>query len=84
MTRDHGPAGKAFLYRAVARPKRAHRRLVRNLLDRVFDGDGVALVAALFESRPPNEEQIRELEKLLKDLREDSSRKARKTARREP
>jgi len=81
VVRERAPEGKAFLYRAITQPDRAHRRLVRNLLDRVFGGNGVALVASLLESRPPTESEISELERLLKDLREGQSRKTRKPKR---
>jgi hypothetical protein len=50
-------------------------------LDRVFAGNGVALVASLLESRPPTEAEIAELERLLKDLRDEQSRKTRKPKR---
>jgi hypothetical protein len=39
------------------------------ILDRVFAGSGVALVASLFETKAPTLEEIAELEALLKDLR---------------
>jgi BlaI family transcriptional regulator, penicillinase repressor len=84
VVRQRAPVGKAFLYRAATEPQRAHRRLVRKLLDGVFGGNGVALVASLLESRPPNETELAELERLLKDLRENQSRKARKPRRSEP
>lgn len=81
VVRQRAPAGKAFLYRAAVQPDHAHRRLVRNLLDRVFGGNGVALVASLLETRPPTESEITELERLLKDLREGQPRKTRKPKR---
>ena len=81
VVRQRAPAGKAFLYRAAVQPDRAHRRLVRDLLDRVFGGNGVALVASLLETRPPSEAEIAQLERLLKDLREGQSRKTRKSKR---
>jgi BlaI family transcriptional regulator, penicillinase repressor len=81
VVRERGPAGKAFLYRAAILPERAHRHLVRKLLDGVFGGNGVALVASLLESRPPNETELAELERLLKDLRDNRSWKTKKPRR---
>jgi BlaI family transcriptional regulator, penicillinase repressor len=81
VVRQRAPVGKAFLYRAATRPDRAHRHLVKKLLDGVFHGNGVALVASLLESRPPTETEIAELERLLNNLRESQSRKARRPKR---
>lgn len=75
VVRERATKGKAFVYRAAVQPERAHRRLVRKLLDGVFGGDGVALVASLLETRPPNETELADLERLLKDLRENQQRK---------
>ena len=69
VAREKGTNGKAFLYRAAKPPHRMKRRLVGDLLDRLFSGSGVDLVAALFESRPPTDEQVHELQKLLDELR---------------
>jgi BlaI family transcriptional regulator, penicillinase repressor len=69
VVRRRAPVGKAFLYRAASEPQRARRRLVRKLLDGVFGGNGVALVASLLDSHPPTEDELAELERLLKDLR---------------
>jgi predicted transcriptional regulator len=69
VAREKGPSGKAFIYRAAVQPTRTRRRLVRDLLDRLFAGNGVDLVVALFESRPPTEQQLNDLQKLLDDLR---------------
>jgi predicted transcriptional regulator len=69
VSREKGTNGKAFMYRAAKPPNRTKRRLVGDLLDKLFAGSGVDLVAALFESRPPTEEQMYELQKLLDELR---------------
>jgi predicted transcriptional regulator len=69
VAREKGTNGKAFMYRPVKRPKLMKRRLIGELLDRLFAGSGVDLVAALFESRPPTDEQVHELQKLIDELR---------------
>jgi predicted transcriptional regulator len=69
VAREKGTNGKAFVYRASVPPHRTKRRLIGNLLDRLFAGSGVDLVAALFESHPPTDEQVHELQKLLDELR---------------
>src|SRR5579871_1889294 len=69
VAREKGPVGKAFVYRALVRPAKTHKRILGDLLDRVFQGSGIALVASLLESRPPTADEIDELENLLKELR---------------
>lgn len=75
VTRKKGPIGKAFIY--TARPLRSQtfRNAVRDLLQRVFHGDGAALVASLFESRPPSGEELEKIQRMLDELRPPSSKK---------
>jgi BlaI family transcriptional regulator, penicillinase repressor len=79
IAREKAASGKAFLYRPLLPPQKTHRHLVRDLLDRVFHGNGLALVTSLLESRPPTDRELDDLEHLLKDLREKQSKTARKT-----
>jgi predicted transcriptional regulator len=69
VEREKGSTGKAFVYRAAVPPTRTRRRLLHDLLNRLFAGSGVDLVAALFESRPPTQQQLDDLQKLVDDLR---------------
>jgi predicted transcriptional regulator len=69
VTHEKGTAGKAFVYRATIAPTHTRRRRVRDLLTRLFAGSGVDLVAALFESRPPTDKQLNDLQELLDELR---------------
>jgi BlaI family transcriptional regulator, penicillinase repressor len=69
VTRRKGPVGKAFLFRAADRPKRTRRRLVGDLLERVFAGDALAIVSSLFETRPPSADELDRLQELLDQLR---------------
>ena len=69
VTREKGPVGKAFVYRAVRRPGPTRRRVVRDILCRVFGGNGVAMVSALFDDAPPTTQQLDELQQLFEDLR---------------
>lgn len=72
VVREKAPAGKAFVYRPRVKPAGVGRRLLGDLLDRVFGGSGVALVASLLESRPPTEDELKELRQLLDQLRDQS------------
>lgn len=73
VRRRKGPIGKAFLYRAAHRPGGTQRRLVKDLVRRVFGGSGVALVASLFQSQAPTRAEVEELQKLLDDLKKGAS-----------
>ena len=63
---DHG---KAFIYRPAREHARTFGPAVTALMQRAFGGKPAALVASLFESRPPSHEEIDELEALVEKLR---------------
>lgn len=69
VARTRRKVGKAFVYRARLRPTGTYRKKVRELVDRVFRGSSLSLVSALFESRPPSDDELVELEKLIDGLR---------------
>ena len=75
VTKRKGPAGKAFLYRPTPGVKRTYRSLLKRIRQRVFGGDSVALVASLFEGKPPSPDEMQELERLLERLKSESSSK---------
>jgi len=68
--REKGLVGKAFVYRALRRPEPTHRRILRDLVRRVFGGNGVALISTLLDSKPPTTEELDRLQCLFDDLRE--------------
>ncbi len=70
VTRAKGPVGKAFVYAPTPAARTVPRNLLRNLVDRTFGGDSLALVASLFETRPPDPHEVVRLEELLKELKE--------------
>ena len=70
-----GTVGKAFIYKATAAAASIYGRLLNRILQRVFDGDSMALVSSLFETRPPNARQLEQLEELLDELRAKRSGK---------
>lgn len=72
VTREKGPVGKAFVYRPAVKPTGTRRRLLTDLVDRLFGGSGVSLVVSLFESRPPTHAEIDQLQELLQNFREQS------------
>lgn len=73
IKRGENKQGKAFVYRASRPPDPTYRRLVRDLLDRVFAGNPTALVAAMFDSRKPTPDELNQLQQMLDDLRNETS-----------
>src|ERR1700733_4107426 len=78
VARQKGDIGKAFVFRAAVEPFPIQRHLVGDLLDRVFGGSGVALVATLLQSRRPT---AKELDALVDEHRKRKSRSARASAK---
>lgn len=69
VSRKKGPVGKAFIYRPTQSAKPARRRLLRDMAQRIFGGNGVAMVSALLDSEPPTAEELDQLEQLIEQLR---------------
>ncbi len=74
VAREKGTVGKAFVFRAAVEPFSIQRHLVGDLLDRVFAGSGVALVAALLQSRRPTAQELEQLSALVDDHRKRKGR----------
>jgi len=70
VAKKKGPVGKAFVYRPTAATSSIYGNLLDRLLNRVFGGDSLAMVASLFETKPPDRHQLDKLEELLDDLRQ--------------
>jgi len=81
VSREKGRVGKAFVFQATVERNPIQRRLVGDLLDRVFGGSGIALIATLLESRRPSTRELDELSTLVQQLRDRKSRSAPATAR---
>src|SRR4029079_11225174 len=75
VRREKGPVGKAFVYLPTERSKPTGGNVLNRILQRVFHGDGVALVTSLFQSKPPSRAELDRLEQLLHDLRTPRSEK---------
>ncbi|MEM7349720.1 MAG: BlaI/MecI/CopY family transcriptional regulator [Acidobacteriota bacterium] len=74
VSKRKGPVGKAFLYRPERELTPTLRDLVGNLVKRIFGGNSVALVASLFETRPPTTEELAELRQLVESLESQPDR----------
>ena len=69
VTRYKGPVGKAFVYKPTRPPGPTYRKILGQMLRRIFAGNGVAMVSNLLESKPPTPKELDRLEKLLAELR---------------
>ena len=69
VKREKIPGRNAYRYSPTRRPEPTYRRLTRDLLDKVFGGSTEKLVASLFAGRRPSPDEIRQIEKLLANLK---------------
>jgi predicted transcriptional regulator len=76
VSRRKADVGKAFTYAATRKQSATVRPVLRRLVNRVFAGDAAALVASLFETRPPTTSELKEIEALLRDHRQRKGRSA--------
>lgn len=70
VSRRKGEVGKAFVYRASVKPNSTYRSVLRRMVDRLFQGEPMAMVSALFDARPPTEHEIDALRRMVNDLSE--------------
>jgi BlaI family transcriptional regulator, penicillinase repressor len=69
VSKKKGLVGKAFVYQPTAAMASIYSNMLSRLLNRVFAGDSLFLVASLFETQPPDGRQLDKLEELLEELR---------------
>jgi BlaI family transcriptional regulator, penicillinase repressor len=67
----HRENGRQFLYRSLVAPESVHKHMVGDLVDRLFDGDPLALVSHLVQE---GEIDLDELEQLRARVRAAASR----------
>jgi len=77
VTKKKGDTGKAFVYQSTTRGRAATRPLLRKLVDRVFGGSRVSLVATLLESQAPTAAELEEMQQLIERLRRETASKER-------
>lgn len=79
---QHRVEGRTFLYSAVLRRDQTSRKMVSNVLQRVFDGAIDQLVERALEVRQPSATELAKLRQLLKSAEGKApSKKATKTKR---
>jgi len=67
-------AGKAWVYRSTVKPRAMIRKEVRRLLDTLFDGEAAPLVAHLADTDELSLDDLREVERTLKQERRKTRR----------
>ncbi len=73
VARRKGSVGKAYVYKATRRPGPAYRRVIKDMLERIFGGSTVAVVNSLFETKPPTPDELDTLQELLDEIREQNN-----------
>jgi len=59
--------GRAFVYRAVEPRRRALRRIVRDFLDRVFNGSAQPLLAHLVEEKRLSQKDLDQISRMIRE-----------------
>ncbi len=75
VRRSKSKTGREFIYSAIAKPEKTRQKLVKDFLQRAFDGSGIEMVQALFQTKSPTPDEIEQLEKLLDDLKDSQDSK---------
>jgi predicted transcriptional regulator len=65
------PKGRAFVYGAKVTRKRARSRMIKDLLNRVFDGSASALVAHLLQQAEPTSEELSEIHQAIAEFEQE-------------
>jgi len=60
--------GRSFVYRALVQQKKTKKRLLKHMLDRVFEGSLESLVTSALQLKKPRREEIRELRRMLQEM----------------
>ena len=69
VSKVKGPVGKAFIYESTRKPEPSYRKLIKDMVQRLFGGNTMALVANLIESQPLNSEELQQLQGLVDNAR---------------
>jgi predicted transcriptional regulator len=66
--------GRAFRYTARYRPHQTQRKILSDLLHRVFEGSASALVARLLEQSQPSNRELEAINQLLEEYQRQRRR----------
>lgn len=65
LRRERIKGTKVYRYTPTDKAGPAHRGLARRFMDRVFAGSPAQLMASIFDTRPPTDDEIRQLRQLI-------------------
>ncbi|MFQ5429794.1 MAG: BlaI/MecI/CopY family transcriptional regulator [Phycisphaerae bacterium] len=77
VSKTKGPVGKAFLFRSTGKPQTTYKKLVKDMVQRVFAGNTAAMVTSLFEAHPPTQDEL----ELIRKAISGAKKRAKKTRR---
>lgn len=69
VQKKKGPSGKAFIYYPVKDARQTLRPILKKIVGRIFGGSSLALIHSLFETQPPSQDELNQLETLITQLR---------------
>lgn len=69
VSRHKGTVGKAFVYRPTRSARPTYRRILRDIVQRIFGGDGVEMVSTFFDTKPPTPTELDQMQQLLDQYR---------------
>lgn len=75
VRREKAKTGREFVYEAIAKPEKTRRGLMKSFLKNTFEGSGIEMISALFQTSAPNEEEIDQLQAMLDELKSKKSNK---------
>lgn len=70
VTRAEGQ--RPHIYRAAVSRNAAGKRMLKDLIDKVYEGSATSLVLQALSSRKPSSEEIQEVRQLLDEMEEQS------------
>ncbi len=73
VTRHKGTVGKAFIYKPTRSAQPTYRRILRDVVQRIFGGDGVEMVSTFLDTKPPTSRELDQLQRLLDQYRPETS-----------
>ncbi len=58
-------SGRSFIYKATVRKDQAHKRILQDILNRAFGGSITMMVAALFDARDIDRDDLEKIKTLI-------------------
>ncbi|GMV99972.1 MAG: hypothetical protein AMXMBFR84_11110 [Candidatus Hydrogenedentota bacterium] len=69
VSKEKANVGKAFVYRADHAPESTYKGILNRMRERIFGGSLVSMMASLFDGNPPNQDELRALDELVRQLK---------------